>query len=92
MNTPIIITNSKDVVIGKRGPDTLENLTAQVALIKVRYDLDGNPHRAFITVMDDGGVWVTIPAFYCEGMQFCPVLFERVAYLVGSDAQAEADK
>ena len=89
MNTPIIITNSANITVGETGPDTLENLISLVETWEPCHDSDGAPQHATVSVDYNGWVWVTTPESWDDGHQ--PKLSERVAYLVGSDAQAEAE-
>ena len=90
MSTPIIITNSANITVGETGPDTLENLEAFVATCEPTLDSDDEPQHATVSVdLYSGWVWVTIPEFWDDG--HWPELRERVGYLVGSDAQAEAE-
>ena len=89
MNTPIIITNSANITVGETGPDTLENLEAFVSTWEPTFDCYGAPQHATVSVDYNGWVWVWIPESWDDGHK--PELDERVGYLVGSDAQAEAD-
>ncbi len=91
MSINIIVTNSANIIVGQAGPDTLENLIAHVASWEPCHDSDGNSHPAFVTVMYDGWVWVTIPSDYDDGIRFSSLLVERVGYLVGSDADPDAE-
>jgi hypothetical protein len=90
MSTQIIVTNSANITVGVDGPDTLENLEQSVATWEPSFDVDGEPQMAEVSVDYNGWVWVSIPESWSDG-QHSPELSERVGYVVGSDAQAEAE-
>ena len=91
MSTPIIVTNSSNICVGQAGPDTLENLISHVLTWEPCADADGELQSFYITVDVDGWVWVKIPAHHEDGWKRTSELCESVGYLVGSDAQAEAE-
>ena len=91
MNTPIIITNSPNMIVGETGPDTLENLISHVLTWEPCEDADGELQDFRITVDVDGWVWVKIPAHHEDGWKCTSELCESVGYLVGSDADPDAE-
>ena len=91
MTTPIIITNSANITVGETGPDTLENLIAHVLTWESCEDADGEAQNPCCYTDFDGWVWVTIPAQHEDGWKRTSKLCERVGYLVGSDADPDAE-
>jgi hypothetical protein len=87
----IIITNSANIIVGETGSDTLANVIAYVATWEPCEDADGEESKPHVYTDYNGGVWVAIPAHHEDGWKRASELCERVGYLVGSDAQAEAE-